>query len=269
MQQQLFALTLCTIVFMAVYNLSSRYASSLNNVPSFTFDFERIIPFVPLSIIPYMSSGVFFCLVFFLCQNKKQLKILTWRMLFVTVTAGFFFITVPLRFSLVKPEVSDSILKLPFSFLKSFDSPFNQSPSLHIAFAFIFWSVFKDLPKWRFFLMLWLILVGISTLTTYQHHFIDVLTGGILAHASFIIIPYRKHEPEYRNFPVANNYFLAGWVFISAALLLNQFIGSQGLLFFLPALITFLIGYCYQKNNIILSLFDLAKKQNIRQSEEN
>ncbi|WP_307455754.1 hypothetical protein [Chryseobacterium sp. SORGH_AS_0447] len=58
-------------------------------------------------------------------------------MLFVTITAGIFFITVPLRFSFTKPEVSQNILGLPFSFLKTFDSPFNQSPSLHIAFAFI------------------------------------------------------------------------------------------------------------------------------------
>ncbi|WP_081411680.1 phosphatase PAP2 family protein [Chryseobacterium gregarium] len=248
-RQQAFALTICTIIFMAVYNFSAWYVSSLDQVPSFTFDFEKSIPFVPLSIIPYMASGLFFCVVFFSCQNKNQLKILTWRMLFVIITAGIFFITVPLRFSFAKPEVSNVILALPFSFLKTFDSPFNQSPSLHIAFAFIFWSVFKDLSKWRIFFMTWLILLGISTLTTYQHHVIDILTGAILAHITFIIIPYRKNDPEYRNFRVANYYFLSGCIFISAALLLNKYIRTEGLILLLPALVTIITGYHYQKNN--------------------
>lgn len=268
-RQQAFALTVCTVVFMAVYNLCTWYATSLNDLPSFTFDFEKSIPFIPLSIIPYMASGFFFCLVFFSCKNKHQLKILTWRMLFVTIIAGLFFVTVPLRFSLTKPDVSNSILNLPFSFLQTFDSPFNQSPSLHIAFAFIFWSVFKDLTKWRTFLLIWLILLGISTLTTFQHHVIDLLTGAILAHVSFIIIPYRKNDPKYRSCWLANYYFISGWIFILAALLLDKYFGSQGLVLFVPACGMMMIGYYYQKNRGIISPFVLTVKQNIHQSEKN
>lgn len=267
-RQQAFALTVCTVVFMAVYNLCTWYATSLNDLPSFTFDFEKSIPFIPLSIIPYMASGFFFCLVFFSCKNKHQLKILTWRMLFVTIIAGLFFVTVPLRFSLTKPDVSNSILNLPFSFLQTFDSPFNQSPSLHIAFAFIFWSVFKDLTKWRTFLLIWLILLGISTLTTYQHHVIDLLTGAILAHVSFIIIPYRKNDPKYRNCWLANYYFISGWIFIAAALLFHKYFGTEGLLLFVPAVGIMMIGYYYQKNTGIVSPFVLTIKQNIHQSEK-
>jgi hypothetical protein len=268
-RQQAFALTVCTVVFMAVYNLCTWYATSLNDLPSFTFDFEKSIPFIPLSIIPYMASGFFFCLVFFSCKNKHQLKILTWRMLFVTIIAGLFFVTVPLRFSLTKPDVSNSILNLPFSFLQTFDSPFNQSPSLHIAFAFIFWSVFKDLTKWRTFLLIWLILLGISTLTTFQHHVIDLLTGAILAHVSFIIIPYRKNDPKYRSCWLANYYFISGWIFILAALLLDKYFGSQGLVLFVPACGMMMIGYYYQKNTGVISPFVLTVKQNIHQSEKN
>ncbi|WP_170234707.1 phosphatase PAP2 family protein [Chryseobacterium hagamense] len=248
--QQIFALTVCTIAFMTIYNLCTWYASSLDDVPSFTFGFEKSIPFVPLSIIPYMAGGLFFCMVFFSCKDKYQLKILTWRILFVTVIAGIFFIAVPLKFSFAKPEVSHRILELPFSFLKTFDSPFNQSPSLHIAFAFLFWSVFKELSKWRTFLMIWLILLGISTLTTYQHHLIDILNGSILAHLSFIIIPYRKNKPEYRNSRTANYYFLSGWILILSALLLNKYTGTKGLILLLLALATMIMGYYYQKKNV-------------------
>ncbi|CAD7797314.1 hypothetical protein CHRY9390_00148 [Chryseobacterium aquaeductus] len=268
-RQQAFALTLCTIVFMTVYNVSTWYASSLDHLPSFTFAFEKNIPFLPLSIIPYMASGFFFCLVFFSCKNKYQLKILTWRMLFVIMTAGIIFITTPLRFSFSKPEVSNDILNLPFLFLKKFDSPFNQSPSLHISFAFIFWSVFRDISKWWFFLMISLILVGISTLTTYQHHVIDILTGSIIAHISFLVIPYRKNNLEYRNFHLANYYFLSGWILIFAGLLIDFYIGSEGFILFLPAVATMVVGYFYQNNIKFLPPFVFTVKQNIRQFRKN
>ncbi|MDR3025916.1 phosphatase PAP2 family protein [Chryseobacterium sp.] len=259
-ERKTYALILCTIVFMMVYNFAAWYLSTLNEVPSFVFGFEKYIPFIPWSIIPYMTSGIFFCAVFFFCQNKEQLKVLTQRMLFVTIVAGLCFLLFPLKFSLPKPEVNSSFPGYSFYFLKTFDSPFNQAPSLHIAYAFIFWSVFRNLKRGKTLLLFWLILLGISTLTTYQHHCIDIITGSILAHFSFIIFPYRKNDFLYRNFQVANIYFLLGWVIILAALLMNQFSGNIGLFLLWPGIMTILIGYHYQKNNIY---FLKDKKGNI------
>jgi len=267
-RRQAFSLTICTVVFTAVYNFTTIYASSLDYVPSFTFYFERFIPFVPLSIIPYMMSGIFFCAVFFCCKSENQLRILTWRMLFVTITAGIFFIAVPLRFSLEKPDVSNDFLNLPFLLLKAVDAPFNQSPSLHIVFAFIFWSVFRELSKWRIPLLITLILVGISTLTTYQHHFIDVLTGAILAHISFILIPDHKKSLKNHNFRTANYCFLSSLIFILATLLLSEYIGVEGFLLFLPAVVLALFGYCYKKNNRLPLLSFTLSKQDISQAKK-
>lgn len=249
-KQKIYALLLCSVVFMTVYNYSAWHASNLQKVSSFIFDFEKHIPFLPWTIIPYMASGLFFCSVFFFCNTKEQLKILTRRMLFVTIVAGICFLLFPLKFSLQKPEIDNSIFGYSFQFLSTFDSPFNQAPSLHIAYAFIFWSVFKDLKKWRMLLLFWLIALGISTLTTYQHHFIDIIAGTILAHISFLIFPYQKNNFSYRNFQVANFYFLVGWMFVLTSLLLYKFSDESWLILLWPALVMILIGYHYQKNNI-------------------
>ncbi|PQA95547.1 hypothetical protein B0A69_03965 [Chryseobacterium shigense] len=248
LKQQTYAFALCAFVFMTVYNFAAWYTSKSEKVPSFTFDFEKHIPFLPWSIIPYMTSVCFFCLVFFVCKNHEQLKVLTKRMLFTTIVAGACFILFPLRFSLTKPTTDGSIVDYSFQFLKMFDSPFNQSPSLHIAYALIFWTVFRNLKRFRTFLMVWLIAVGISTLTTYQHHFMDILAGTVLAHLSFIIFPYRKHDFQYRNFHVANFYFLSGWILISASVLLDRFYSHLWLILLWPAGMAIIIGYHYQKN---------------------
>ena len=249
-KQKLYALILCSVVFMMVYNGAAWYISTLAEVPSFVFDFEKYIPFISWTIIPYMTSGLFFCMVFFLCKSKEQLKVLAQRILFVTIIAGICFFLFPLQFSFTKPETENLFFGYSFQFLKAFDSPFNQAPSLHIAYAFIFWSVFRNIKKGKVFIMLWLILLGISTLTTYQHHFIDIITGTLVAHISFILFPYLKRDFRYRNFQVANYYFLLGWMLILIALLLNQFSGYPRLFFLWPALMMLFIGYHYQKNNI-------------------
>lgn len=249
-QQKFYALILCAIVFMMVYNYTAWHISTLAGVPSFVFDFEEHIPFIPWTIIPYMTSGFFFCWVFFCCNTKEQLRVLTQRMLFVTIVAGICFLLFPLRFSLPRPETEGFLFKHSFRFLKQFDSPFNQAPSLHITYAFIFWPVFRTFKKGRNFIMLWLIFLGISTLTTYQHHFIDIITGTLLAHISFIVFPYHKKDFRYRNFHVANFYFLSGWMIILVALLLNQFSGPLGLLLLWPGIMTLFIGYHYQGNDI-------------------
>lgn len=249
-KQKIYACILCAVVFMIVYNSAAWYTSTLEKVPSFVFDFEKYIPFLPWTILFYMTSGIFFCSVFFFCTEKEQLKVLTKRMLFVTVVASLCFIAFPLKFSLSKPETEDTVFHYSYHFLKIFDSPFNQSPSLHIAYAFIFWTVFSRLKKIRIFLMFWLLFLGISTLTTYQHHCIDILSGAVLAHISFIVFPYQKNDFHCRNFHVANFYFLLGWIFFSAALLMNQFYHPFWLLLLWPALMSVIIGYHYQRNNV-------------------
>ncbi|RXM40308.1 hypothetical protein BOQ62_06245 [Chryseobacterium sp. CH21] len=87
-------------------------------------------------------------------------------------------------------------------------------------------------------------------MTTYQHHFIDIITGSLLAYLSFIIFPYRKKDFIYRNFHVANIYFLSGWIVILIAILVDQFFGKVGLVLLWPSFMILLIGYHYQKNSI-------------------
>jgi protein-tyrosine phosphatase len=69
-----------------------------------------------------------------------------------------------------------------FEALGSFDKPFNQAPSLHISLlAIISLRLLAHAvrPAARGAIHAWTILVGLSVLTTYQHHFIDVPTGAL------------------------------------------------------------------------------------------
>ena len=247
----MWALVLFSLVFAVVYNFSMWYASRLENVPSFILSFEDRIPFLPWTIIPYLSSGVFFWAVFSRLNAKAALHTFLKRVLLMTVLAGIGFILMPLQYSYPKPEINNPVFGFLFRFLDGVDDPYNQSPSLHVAFAFAFWTVFREISsRWRMVAAVWLILVALSTLTTYQHHLIDIFTGSILAHLVFIIFPSQPRGYGVRNLHVANYFFLAGWCFISAAFILSEFNGVYWLNLLWPALAMFVLGYQYQKENI-------------------
>lgn len=187
--QRLIALLICGIVFLAVYQLAGMYASGLPYVPSFVFPFEKQMPFLPWMVIPYMTSGVFFILIFFAVRQRDELILLFGRMLFITVASGICFFLFPLRFSFPRPPVDSSFFSFFFQYLNTWDTPFNQAPSLHIAYACMFWMVLSArLTGYKKLIAgVWLLLMGISTLTIYQHHVIDVVTAfGLVCITCFI-----------------------------------------------------------------------------------
>jgi len=279
---QLLVAIYCLLLFQLTYPFTAAYAASIAAVPSFVFDFEQHIPFIPWMILPYMSSGLFFCFVPFYCRQKGELLCYAKRFTFVTLIAALCFLLFPLRFSFDRPQIENPLFNIFFSFLKEYDSPFNQAPSLHVAYACLFWSVLR----WKFngwkkiILGIWLLLMGLGTLTVYQHHTIDLFTACLLVQVSFILFPNaieqsaqgvaigqsrgRNEEkaeksgidtqnldncrPVVRNQQLANSYYLIGWIFMLLALLCEGYVLPL-IVFAWVAFVCFAVGYSYLRNN--------------------
>ncbi len=170
------------LAFLLIYPLANLQAEQLSNVPSFCWPWETSIPFIDWMIIPYLSSGGFFIGLFFLVRNASNLRLFSQQLLFTTLVAGLCFTCFPLRFAFSHPPSEHHWLQFMYSWLAWGDRPFNQFPSLHVAYCLIFWqTLHKAFPRHpRLPLVdLWLLLVGLATLLTYQHHVVDVL-GGLL-----------------------------------------------------------------------------------------
>ena len=169
-------------LFFLSYGFANWWAGSGYATPgTLVFSWERQIPFIPWTIVPYWSIDLFYGLSFLLCRNPHEVDRHAYRLLTVQVIAIACFIIMPLRFSFERP-VADGAFGALFTALAGFDKPFNQAPSLHIALLVILWLRFATatVGPARILVHTWALLIGISVLTTFQHHFIDLPTGALL-----------------------------------------------------------------------------------------
>ena len=185
---QLAALVVVAAIFYASYGATNALASARANVPEIYFAWERALPFWAWSIVPYWSLNLLYALGFFLCRDAGELARYVTQLLAAQIIATLFFIAFPLQMSWGKPAVS-GLSGFLFYSLAAFDLPFNQAPSLHIILCVVVGAFYlrKVRAVWlKAALVAWFVLIGLSVLTTYQHHFIDIPTG--LAAGCFVLL---------------------------------------------------------------------------------
>jgi protein-tyrosine phosphatase len=232
--------------FFLTYGAANWLAAQRSNVGSIVFEWERHIPFLAWTIVPYWSTDLLFALSFFVCSTRRELEVHGKRLVAAQIVCVTVFLLFPLRCAFVHPAPA-----APFGFLfralGSFDRPFNQAPSLHVALTTILWAKYSEHTRgWlRLLLRTWLVLSGLSTLTTYQHQFIDVPTGvwvGLFCLVLFPMEEWKLRIPmEPRRLALATLYLAGSACFALAAVLL----GNGWWLGLWPAGALFTVGLAY------------------------
>ena len=206
--------------FFLSYNFANAYASKLAAVPSLAFAWERHVPFLAWTILPYWSSDLLYALSLLLCRGRAELDRHAGRLLAVQVFSVACFLIFPLRATYVRPPVEGWAGWL-FGSLASFDLPFNQAPSLHVSLAVILWVCYRRRLRglWRVAAAGWFVLMAASAWTTYQHQFIDLPMGFWAGLLVLALLPERAYA-ESRRAQLALAYslgasVLAVWSFVS------------------------------------------------------
>ena len=91
--------------FFLSYGAANQWAAELEQVGSIRYDWERAIPFVPWTIVPYWSINLLYGLAFLFCRSARAVDRLAWRLLGVQVVSVACFVLFPLRFGGGQPEV--------------------------------------------------------------------------------------------------------------------------------------------------------------------
>ena len=167
-----------SLAFGLAYGLSNNLTSLREDVGAGVFAWERAIPFVPWTIVPYLSICGFYALSFFVERDRVELQRHVTRLLLALGIALVCYAACPLRFTFQRPA-TEGLVGLLFQGLAAFDLPYNRAPSLHIVVLLLLWVRLKPhAAGWqRAALDLWFLLIAASVLTTYQHHVINVPAG--------------------------------------------------------------------------------------------
>ena len=189
-----------TPFFFLSYGFANWVTGLRHNVPELAFGWERHIPFWPWTIVPYWTTDFFYAGSLLLCRTRAELRTQGRRLLAVQAICVAGFLLCPLQFRFPRPAASGLCGQL-FDALMSFDRPFNQAPSLHVALTAVLWAAYsRHLRGWWLGLVRgWFVLMALSTLTTYQHHFIDLPTGLWAGLFAVMLFPTRSRPGVERS----------------------------------------------------------------------
>ncbi|MBN2993024.1 phosphatase PAP2/dual specificity phosphatase family protein [Pseudomonas cedrina subsp. fulgida] len=189
-------LLLLAPLFFSTYGFATWVTSQRSDVGTLVFDWETHMPFWAWTIVPYWSIDLLYGFSLLLPTTRHELKQHALRLLSAQLIAVSCFLIWPLRFTFERPEL-DGVFGWLFAVLAGFDKPFNQAPSLHIALLVILWVMYQRHTQgvWRWLVHGWFALIGISVLTTYQHHFIDLPTGALAGWLCVWLWPVQHPSP--------------------------------------------------------------------------
>lgn len=224
-RQRLLHFVLNWLVFSLCYPLANLLAQERGVERNLAIWLDADIPFLPWMIVPYATSGLFFTLLFFAVRSAEQLRVASRRLLLATVAGSLVFVLMPARFGLARPDVDDALPAALFEWLALVDLPYNQFPSLHVAYCLIVWLTLAPLcgPAVRALLGCWLLLVAASTVFTWQHHLLDV-GGGLLLGA---VVAYGVRPGTTRRHGVTFYYLIAaGLAMIVGVGVLNSWLAA-------------------------------------------
>ena len=214
-------LGISALAFLSTYPLANHAAELAGVQSNVALPLDAKIPFLPWLIVPYLTSGIFYVACFFLVRNREDLRVLSQRLVLATAGAALIFAIIPMRFSLSRPNVDQTLIQPLFGLLAEFDRPYNQFPSLHVAYCVIFWHALRKLTVRmldRSMLGLWLGLIALSTVFIYQHHLLDVAGGFALGAATLIVVRAGTTAPC-----IAFYYFVSAIIVLTVGgLLLHQ-----------------------------------------------
>jgi hypothetical protein len=129
-----------------------------------------------------------------------------------------------------------------------FDKPYNLAPSLHVVLRSVVWFPYgrtlTGIPRTA--MKFWFLLIGASTLLTYQHQAIDVISGEIFTFATFFFVPENGLAPLrfrriYRHTRLGLIHLAGSMAFVALAVLF----WPLGSLAIWPAISLFLVAVAY------------------------
>ncbi|MBI3654607.1 MAG: phosphatase PAP2 family protein [Acidobacteria bacterium] len=149
---------------------------------------DNFLPFTNWTIWIYHSQFVFLWLTFYLIQGAENLTRVVYSMALASLLSFGVFLIYP-TIILRAGQLHSGLTASAWQFLYAVDSPSNCFPSLHVALAALAaMGIWREKKSAGYVAFAWALLIALSTMTTKQHYFIDVVGGLLIALFSYAVM---------------------------------------------------------------------------------
>ena len=149
---------------------------------------DDLIPFLGWTIWLYHSQSFFLMLCLYTIKRAENWNQVFYSMALASLLSFCIFIIYPTTVPRVV-QTNDGLTAEAFAFLYAVDSTANCFPSLHVSLACLAASVVSgERRNLRVLVIIWAFLIILSTMTTKQHYFIDLIGGLAVAIICRIVV---------------------------------------------------------------------------------
>lgn len=158
-----------------------------NHYPVFTprelplLSIDRAIPFIPWTVLIYVSEYFFFMAVYLACKDMENVNKYIYSFFTTQSFSCLIFLLWPTIFPrdlYPIPDGTHPLVDGVWMWLRENDAATNCFPSLHVSTVYLSAFIFRDEQREKFpFFLGWGTLIAFSTLPTKQHYFIDIVAG--------------------------------------------------------------------------------------------
>jgi membrane-associated phospholipid phosphatase len=137
---------------------------------------DQSIPFIDWTVFVYLSQFVFLALCIGALKKTGTISRTLYGLALASILSFIVFMVYPT--SLPRPPVTGGVAAIAYEALYLMDADTNCFPSLHVALAGLgALGVMDENRKHGAAALIWAALIALSTITTRQHYFVDVIGG--------------------------------------------------------------------------------------------
>jgi membrane-associated phospholipid phosphatase len=190
--------TVVTVLFCVVYGACDAITAARAARVRVHMDWELAIPFIPWTTLVYSSVYLMFPLTPFVLRRRDEIDRFAGAIALEIAVAGLCFLAFPAEPAYPAESRDLGAWAGAFAAADAVNLRYNMVPSLHVALAASCAAAFAPrVPAAaRLGFWMWTAAVCVATLTTHQHHVVDVVAGVALACAAVAIVRVREEAPD-------------------------------------------------------------------------
>lgn len=153
--------------------------------------FDVMVPFIPETVWIYLSHIAMLFTGWWWAAQGPGCTRMFWAVVLCFTLATLYFLVYPTQIPRITLDAveTDPVTHAAWAFLLVADKPTNCFPSLHVALsALTAVGLMRAAPRWSPWAPLWTAAIALSTITTRQHVWVDVLGGLALALACWWLV---------------------------------------------------------------------------------